>query len=57
MLLLVVLLPQKSVTVVAYDIVTPKIMEGFRKKSWFEVQPQELPPPEQLVIGLNPPFG
>ncbi|KAK9673830.1 hypothetical protein RND81_12G192500 [Saponaria officinalis] len=40
-----------------YDIFQPKNDFNFEKRNWFEVQPKELPPGSQLIIGLNPPFG
>ena len=30
---------------------------GFVCKGWFSVMPEELPPGDRLVVGLNPPFG
>ncbi|KAK9844902.1 hypothetical protein WJX74_008431 [Apatococcus lobatus] len=41
----------------AYDIITARHFEDLIIKSWFETTRDELPPGDQTVIGLNPPFG
>eukprot|EP00210_Caulerpa_lentillifera_P008007 g7646.t1 len=46
-----------EIRVRAYDLFTPYRMDGFVKKSWFEVTPDELDHGDNLIIGLNPPFG
>ncbi|KAL9236256.1 hypothetical protein vseg_010949 [Gypsophila vaccaria] len=40
-----------------YDIFQPKDDFCFEKRNWFKVQPNELPPGSELIMGLNPPFG
>lgn len=40
-----------------YDIIQPKYDFNFEKRDWMSVQPRELPPGSQLIMGLNPPFG
>uniref|UniRef100_A0A061SIJ0 Enhanced downy mildew isoform 1 n=1 Tax=Tetraselmis sp. GSL018 TaxID=582737 RepID=A0A061SIJ0_9CHLO len=53
-------LSEIRISVRAYDVVTPKNMESFLKRSWFDVKPGDLHQerePERLIIGLNPPFG
>eukprot|EP00232_Nephroselmis_pyriformis_P015356 CAMPEP_0182896066 /NCGR_PEP_ID=MMETSP0034_2-20130328/26055_1 /TAXON_ID=156128 /ORGANISM="Nephroselmis pyriformis, Strain CCMP717" /LENGTH=266 /DNA_ID=CAMNT_0025029923 /DNA_START=11 /DNA_END=807 /DNA_ORIENTATION=- len=41
----------------SYDIVTTRHQLGFELRSWFDVKVGELGRGENLVIGLNPPFG
>lgn len=40
-----------------YDLFRPKNDFSFEKRDWMTVQPRELPPGSQLIMGLNPPFG
>ncbi|KAE8125454.1 hypothetical protein FH972_020260 [Carpinus fangiana] len=40
-----------------YDIVQAKNDFNFEKRDWMTVQPKELLPGSQLIMGLNPPFG
>ncbi|XP_022877659.1 protein ENHANCED DOWNY MILDEW 2-like [Olea europaea var. sylvestris] len=47
----------KSCSYRNYDIVQTKNNFNFEKRDWMEVQPNELPPGSNLIMGLNPPFG
>ncbi|CAI9088304.1 OLC1v1022604C1 [Oldenlandia corymbosa var. corymbosa] len=40
-----------------YDLFIPKNGFNFEQKDWMTVQPGDLPPGSQLIMGLNPPFG
>ncbi|KAL9241277.1 hypothetical protein vseg_015407 [Gypsophila vaccaria] len=40
-----------------FDLFPTKNDFNFEQKDWFTVDPRDLPPGSQLVMGLNPPFG
>lgn len=40
-----------------YDIFPAKNDFNFEKRDWMTVRSSELPPGEELIMGLNPPFG
>ncbi|KAI8552941.1 hypothetical protein RHMOL_Rhmol06G0306900 [Rhododendron molle] len=40
-----------------FDLLQAKINFNFEKRDWMTVQPNELRPGSQLIMGLNPPFG
>ncbi|KAJ4842141.1 hypothetical protein Tsubulata_024258, partial [Turnera subulata] len=40
-----------------YDLFRPKNDFNFEKRDWMTVRPHELPKGDQLIMGLNPPFG
>ncbi|PIA65279.1 hypothetical protein AQUCO_00100630v1 [Aquilegia coerulea] len=40
-----------------FDIIQPKNDFCFEKRDWMTVRPNELPKGDNLIMGLNPPFG